>query len=57
MVAVGIIAVGAIVAWVLWARRWFTGPAPEIMEAMRLGVDSSEPGALETKSGKAQDIP
>ena len=50
VVAVGIIAIGALLSWILWARRWFTGPAAEVMEAMRLGVDASEPGALEKKT-------
>jgi len=50
VVAVGIIAVGATVAWLFWARKWFTGPAAEVAEAMRLGVDLTEPGALEGKS-------
>lgn len=48
-VAVGIIAVGSTLAWVVWARHWFTGPAPEVAEAMRLGVDPTEPGALEKR--------
>ncbi|KAI1747809.1 amino acid/polyamine transporter I [Xylaria castorea] len=47
VVAVGIIAIGATSAWVLWARKWFTGPATEVTEAMRLGVDLTEPGAVE----------
>jgi amino acid transporter len=46
-VAVGIIAVGAVVTWVFWARKWFTGPATEVFEALRLGVDVTDPGALE----------
>ncbi|ORY69058.1 amino acid/polyamine transporter I [Pseudomassariella vexata] len=49
VVAVGIIAVGATGAWVLWARKWFTGPATEVSEAMRLSVDPTEPGALEMR--------
>lgn len=48
VVAVGIIGIGSILSWVLWAHRWFTGPAQEVMEAIRLGVDATEPGALET---------
>ncbi|KAK3934766.1 amino-acid permease BAT1 [Diplogelasinospora grovesii] len=56
VVAVGIIGVGAILSWVLWARRWFTGPAAEVAEAMRLGVDPTEPGALEEREkGAAKD--
>jgi amino acid transporter len=54
VVAVGIIAVGATVAWVFWARRWFTGPAAEVAEALRLGVDLTEPGALEQKEKVTQ---
>ena len=33
--------------WVLSARKWFVGPLREIQDAERLGVDVSEPGALE----------
>lgn len=47
VVAVGIIAVGALASWGLWAYQWFTGPAEEVAEAMRVGVDPTEPGALE----------
>ncbi|KAL8366506.1 hypothetical protein RB595_005006 [Gaeumannomyces hyphopodioides] len=54
VVAVGIIALGATLAWVVWARNWFTGPAPEVAEAMRLGVDPTEPGALEKKMATEQ---
>jgi amino acid transporter len=49
VVAVGIIAIGAMGVWLLSARKWFTGPAAEVAEAMRLGVDPMEPGALEDK--------
>ncbi|KAK3326958.1 amino acid/polyamine transporter I [Cercophora scortea] len=49
VVAVGIITIFAIGSWVLWANRWFTGPAAEVAEAMRLGVDITEPGALEER--------
>lgn len=49
VVAVGIIAVFSIVLWFLWARRWFAGPLRELQEAERLGVDITEPGALESK--------
>jgi amino acid transporter len=54
VVAVGIIGIGAILSWVLWARKWFTGPAQEVQEAMRLGVDLTEPGALEARE-KAEE--
>jgi hypothetical protein len=47
VVAVGIIAIGAIADWILFARKWFTGPSAEVAEALRLGVDPTEPGALE----------
>jgi len=45
-VAVGIVLVWTLGSWFLWARRWFTGPVRQI-EAERMGVDISEPGALE----------
>lgn len=47
IVAVGIIAIGACGAWVLWARKWFVGPMVELEAAARLGIDPEEPGALE----------
>lgn len=53
VVAVGIIGIFAIGSWVLWARRWFTGPAGEALEAMRAGIDPMEPGALEAKEAEA----
>lgn len=53
VVAVGIIGIFAIGSWVLWARRWFVGPLPEASEALRVGVDVSEPGALEQKEAEA----
>ncbi|KAI1322142.1 amino acid/polyamine transporter I [Xylariaceae sp. FL0255] len=49
VVAVGIIAIGASGTWVFWARKWFVGPLVEATEAMHLGVDPMEPGALEKK--------
>ncbi|AEO63840.1 uncharacterized protein THITE_2085353 [Thermothielavioides terrestris NRRL 8126] len=51
-VAVGIVAVFAIGSWVVWAHRWFTGPSAEVSEAMRLGIDITEPGALEEREKK-----
>lgn len=45
VVAVGIIAVFSIGAWILWAHRWFIGPTREI-EAERLGIDITDPEAL-----------
>ena len=57
VVAVGIIGIGAIFSWVVWAHRWFTGPAEEVTRAMRLGVDPLEPGALEEKvDGKGVNV-
>lgn len=53
VVAVGIIGIGAVGSWIVWARKWFTGPAEEVAEAMRLGVDPTEPGALEQKEAEA----
>jgi len=47
VVAVGIIAVGSLGTWFLWAHRWFVGPVKEIEEAQELGVNPEEPGALE----------
>ncbi|KAL2198254.1 amino acid/polyamine transporter I [Corynascus similis CBS 632.67] len=49
-VAVGIVGVFAVGLWVLWAHRWFTGPSAEVSEALRLGVDITEPGALEMRA-------
>lgn len=54
VVAVGIIAVGSIVTWLAWARTWFTGPAAEVTEAMRLGVDLLEPRVEENESEKGE---
>jgi hypothetical protein len=48
VVAVGIIAIFSLTAWVTWAHRWFVGPMKEIQEAQRLGIDPTEPGALES---------
>lgn len=48
-VAVGILSIFAVGSWVVWARRWFTGPSAEVAEAIRLGVDVTEPGALEER--------
>ena len=45
-VAVGIVALWAFGSWFLWARRWFTGPIKQI-EAERMGISVTEPGALE----------
>ena len=48
VVAVGIIAIFSLGSWIIWAHRWFEGPVKEIQEAERLGVDLTDPGALET---------
>jgi hypothetical protein len=47
VVAVGIITLGAVGSWLVWAHKWFTGPAADVAEALRLGVDVLEPGVLE----------
>lgn len=56
VVAVGIIGIGSILSWVLWAHRWFIGPAEEVTKAMRLGVDISEPGALEETTENEKSV-
>ncbi|KAH8927029.1 APC amino acid permease [Atractiella rhizophila] len=45
-VACGAILVGSLIWWFLDARKWFKGPIRQI-EAERLGIDITEPGALE----------
>jgi len=55
VVAVGIVFVGAMAAWIVSARKWFVGPAHEIAEAMRLGVDPTDPGALERREAEETD--
>ncbi|KAH8601733.1 amino acid/polyamine transporter I [Bisporella sp. PMI_857] len=47
VVAVAIIAVVSVGGWLLSARKWFVGPIREAQEAEVLGVDITEPGALE----------
>ncbi|KAI1196948.1 amino acid/polyamine transporter I [Nemania serpens] len=54
VVAVGIIAVGATATWLAWARTWFTGPAVEVADAVRLGVDLLEPRVEENESEKGE---
>jgi amino acid transporter len=49
VVAVGIIAIFSVGSWIVWVRTWFTGPAKDVAEAIRLGVDVLEPGALEER--------
>ena len=53
--AVGIIALWVAASWLLWARRWFTGPVRQI-EAERRGVDITEPGALEEAEAQVVDM-
>lgn len=48
VVAVGIIAIGSTLVWFFSAKKWFTGPSPEIAEALRggvTGIDPTDPGA------------
>ncbi|KAM7189835.1 amino-acid permease BAT1 [Naviculisporaceae sp. PSN 640] len=52
VVAVAIIGIFTILSWVVWVHKWFTGPSEEVAEAMRLGVDVTEPGALEDREKK-----
>ena len=56
-VAVGILTIFAVGSWVVWAHRWFTGPSAEVAEAMRLGVDITEPGALEDREKQESEQP
>ncbi|KAL2186971.1 amino acid transporter [Thermothelomyces heterothallicus CBS 203.75] len=49
-VAVGVVGAFAVGLWVFWAHRWFTGPSAEVSEALRLGVDITDPGALEARA-------
>ncbi|KAM7194227.1 Amino acid/polyamine transporter I [Rhypophila sp. PSN 637] len=55
VVAVAIIGIFTIVSWIVWVHKWFTGPSEEVAEAMRLGVDASEPGALEDREKKEEE--
>ncbi|KAG9236417.1 amino acid/polyamine transporter I [Amylocarpus encephaloides] len=48
VVAVGIIAIGANVMWLVTARKWFVGPQIELQEAAR--VDIEEPGPNKFKA-------
>lgn len=54
VVAVGIIGIFSVGAWLVWARKWFIGPVREIEEAGRLGVDLLEPGALESAEAELE---
>ncbi|KAI0967129.1 amino acid/polyamine transporter I [Xylaria arbuscula] len=55
VVAVGIIVIGAVGTWVLWARKWFTGPAAEVTEAMELGVDLTDPDVVMKQEKRGKD--
>ncbi|KAF2405063.1 APA family basic amino acid/polyamine antiporter [Trichodelitschia bisporula] len=44
-VAVGIVLVGTLGSWFLWARKWFTGPRRQI-ELAAIGVDVNDPAAV-----------
>ena len=44
-VAVGIVLFGTLSTWLLWARKWFTGPRRQI-ELEQAGVDISDPAAV-----------
>lgn len=63
-VAVGIVLVGTLGSWFLWAHRWFTGPVRQIeAEVDGVGVvehNSSEKGGEEGKIGatigKAREV-
>lgn len=55
VVAVGIIAVGAMGTWVVTARKWFVGPLREI-ELERAGIDVSDPAEVE-RAEKAGEVP
>jgi amino acid transporter len=57
VVAVGIIAIFSLTAWVTWAHRWFVGPVREIQEANALGVDITAPGALEKAEAELSATP
>ena len=45
--AVGIIFVAALGSWILWARRWFTGPAGHMMEEEGVSGDAARKQARE----------
>ncbi|KAL8803004.1 MAG: hypothetical protein Q9182_003430 [Xanthomendoza sp. 2 TL-2023] len=45
-VAVGIVALWALGSWLLWARKWFTGPVRQI-QAEQMGIDLEDPAAME----------
>lgn len=55
VVAVAIIGIFAILSWVVWVHKWFTGPSEEVAEAMRMGVSVVEPGALEDREKKEEE--
>ncbi|EAQ92038.1 hypothetical protein CHGG_00273 [Chaetomium globosum CBS 148.51] len=57
VVAVGVLTIFAVGSWVLWAHRWFTGPSAEVAEAMRQGIDITEPGAFEEGEKRESNEP
>lgn len=57
VVAVGVLTIFAVGSWVLWAHRWFTGPSAEVAEAMRQGIDITEPGAFEEREKRESNEP
>ncbi|KAH6649413.1 amino acid/polyamine transporter I [Chaetomium tenue] len=57
VVAVGVLTIFAVGSWVLWAHRWFKGPSAEVAEAMRQGIDITEPGAFEEREKRESDEP
>lgn len=59
IVAVGIIAIFSLVAWVVWAHRWFVGPLREIEAERNAGIDPSDPSeiAAAEKEGRLDVAP
>jgi amino acid transporter len=52
-VAVGIILFFSVGSWLVWARRWFTGPIRQI-EAEAAGINIDEPGAFEAAEAEGK---
>jgi hypothetical protein len=58
-VAVGIVLVLSLAAWILWAHRWFTGPRRQV-ELEQAGISVEEQamtGALTEKEMEAGVVP
>lgn len=53
-VAVGIVAIGSLSTWFLWAHRWFTGPIRQIEEEQLGYPVVLEPGVV-AEADKAED--